>query len=204
MKEELHFRQMHRRSRQTTRGGKKSNPPGAFAGGQCVVEPENDPWQNLATGERAPTETKTWARSHQAFQPLAPKPAQTELIYQNDATSAEEGFQYGGNSVSDRKSPTAIRALKACEKANQVEGTGQPERDVHEHANFGPKHGPGIYGTMQQNVSLLLIKENFAGGGGNEHSQKGEGHGMEIDGQRKYRLPHHGEGHAAKQEVKKG
>ena len=58
-----------------------------------------------------------------------------------------------------------------------------------------------MIGPVQQDVGFLAVEQNLAGRRGDEHAQKGEGHGVQIDAQREDRLAAKGEGHQADQRV---
>jgi hypothetical protein len=42
---------------------------------------------------------------------------------------------------------------------------------------------------VKQNIGLFAVEEDFAGRRGDEHAAKHEGHRVQIDALRKYRLP---------------
>ena len=126
---------------------------------------------------------------HQSLQSFPPEPAQADLVGQHHAARAEQRLQTGGNGVDEGKRPSAIPGSHPHDKAAKVKGPRQPEGNLHQHTDLRPQQRPRRHWPVQQDIRLLLVKEHFTRRGSNEQAEEDKRHPMQINGQRKDRLP---------------
>ena len=182
------------------RGRQQPDPPRIQRHVHFATDAANQLRRNLA-GEHHGDRHQDLCRCHQRVQPLAAEPAKAELIHQHHATRAEQRFEEGRDRVRHGIKPAAVRGADADQEAGQVEGSGQPERHLHEHSDLRPEQGARRHGPMHQDVRLLLVEEHFTRRGRDEHSEEHQRHRMEIHGEREDRLAQEHQRHQAEQRI---
>lgn len=140
-------------------------------------------------------------RSHHAFQPLAAEEAQAQFVAEDDKPGAEESLQHGGNGVHEREKRTGIGRHKPGEGADEIEGAGEPERNLQEDDDLRAQQGLRRDGAVQQDVGFLLVEKDLARGGGDEHAAQHHRGAVQIDRQPEDRRGEEGQRHASHGDV---